>query len=60
MKRMKDRIEFEHRLQNIAILNALGKCFGKNYSYIDVFRDSNKNEVSEEEKKELKEYFDSW
>lgn len=62
LEKMKSRIEFEHRLQYIAIQNALGKSFSKNYKYYDVFEDeeAKKKEVTEEEKEELKNYFESW
>ena len=60
---MKDRLKFEHELQYIAICNALGKNFSKNYKYFDVFekkKENKKKEVTQEEKEkeELKTYFD--
>lgn len=62
MTKIKERIEFDHRLQYIAFQNVIGKSFGKNYKYYDVFesREPIKKEVTEEEKEELKAYFDSW
>ena len=58
LEKMKDRIKFEHELQYIAICNALGRNFSKNYKYFDVFE--KKKDVTQEEKEELKSYFDSW
>ena len=62
LEKMKDRLKFEHELQYIAIGNALGKNFSKNYKYFDLFekKENKKKEVSEEEKEELKSYFDNW
>ena len=62
LEKMKNRIQFEHELMYIAICNALGKNFSKNYKYFDVFekKEAKKKEVSEEEREELKNYFDKW
>lgn len=62
LEKMKDRIKFEHELQYIAICNALGKNFSKNYKYFDVFekKESKKKEVSNEERENLKTYFENW
>ena len=62
LEKMRDRIEYEHKLQFVAISNALGKAFNKNYKYNDLFEKKNedKKEVSQEEKEELKAYFENW
>lgn len=62
LERMKSRVEFEHRLQYVAVTNAIGKCLDKKYKYLDVFKseDEKKKEVTEEEKEDLKAYFESW
>jgi hypothetical protein len=62
LKKMKNRIQFEHELMYIAICNALGKNFSKNYKYYDVFekKEAKKKEVTQEEKEELKDYFMNW
>ena len=62
LEKMRDRLKFEHELEYIAISNALGKAFSKNYKYIDVFekKENKKKEVTQEEKEELKSYFDNW
>ena len=62
LEKMKNRIQFEHELMYIAICNALGKNFSKNYKYYDVFekKESKKKEVTQEEKEELKNYFENW
>ena len=62
LEKMKNRIQFEHELLYIAISNALGKMFAKNYKYYDVFekKEAKKKEVTQEEKEELKNYFENW
>ena len=62
LEKMKNRIQFEHELMYIAICNALGKNFSKNYKYYDVFekKEAKKKEVTQEEKEELKTYFENW
>ncbi len=62
LEKMKSRIQFEHELMYIAICNALGKNFSKNYKYYDVFekKEAKKKEVTQEEKEELKNYFENW
>ena len=62
LEKMKNRIQFEHELMYIAICNALGKNFSKNYKYFDVFekKEAKKKEVTQEEKEELKNYFENW
>ena len=62
LEKMKNRIKFEHELQYVAICNALGKNFSKNYKYFDVFENKKdiKKEVTDEERKELKTYFENW
>lgn len=62
LEKMRSRIEFEHKLQFVAISNALGKAFNKNYKYNDMFekKETNKKEVSQEEKEEMKAYFENW
>ena len=62
LEKMKNRIQFEHELMYIAICNALGKNFSKNYKYYDVFekKEAKKKEVTEEEKEKLKSYFNNW
>ena len=62
LEKMKDRMKCEHELQYVAISNALGKAFNKNYKYFDIFEKKNekKKEVTQEEREELKAYFESW
>ena len=62
LEKMRDRLKFEHELQYIAICNALGKNFSKNYRYVDIFekKETKKKEVTQEEKEELKNYFENW
>ena len=62
LEKMRDRLKFEHELEYIAICNALGKNFSKNYRYVDIFekKEAKKKEVTQEEKEELKNYFENW
>ena len=62
LEKMKNRIQFEHELMYIAICNALGKNFSKNYKYYDVFekKEAKKKEITQEEREELKNYFENW
>lgn len=52
----KERIEAQHRLNYIAVRNAIGSCFNKNYKYVDVFDDKGDipKEYTEEEAQSLK------
>ena len=56
LEKMRDRIKYEHELQYIAMCNAIGKNFSKNYKYVDVFekKEVRKKEVTQEERQELK------
>ena len=62
LEKMRDRLKFEHELEYIAICNALGKNFSKNYRYVDIFekKETKKKEITQEEKEELKNYFENW
>ena len=62
LEKMRDRLKLEHELQYVAICNALGKNFSKNYRYFDVFekKENKKKEVTQEEKDNLKSYFNDW
>ena len=62
LEKMRDRLKFEHELQYVAICNALGKNFSKNYKYFDVFEKKKdiKEEVTDDEREELKTYFENW
>ena len=62
LEKMRDRIEYEHKLQFVAISNALGKAFNKSYKYNDLFekKENKKKEVTQEEREKLKAYFESW
>ena len=62
LEKMRERIEYEHKLQFVAISNALGKAFNKSYKYNDLFekKENNKKEVTQKEREELKTYFENW
>lgn len=51
----KERDEYNHRLQYIAMLNAVGQTFSKKYKYVDVFDEKQQpKEYTQEEANELK------
>lgn len=51
----KERDEYNHRLQYIAVLNAIGQTFSKKYKYVDVFDEKQQpKEYTQEEANELK------
>ena len=55
------RFQFEHELQYIAMLNAIGPMYIKNYKYRDIFKDNKaKKEVTEEEKDEMRKMLEDW
>ena len=57
----RQRFKFEHELEYVAMLNALGAVFGKNYTYKDVFKENNaKKEVTEEEKEDMRKMLEDW
>ena len=55
------RFQFEHELQYIAMLNAIGPMYIKNYKYRDIFKDNKaKKEVTQEEKEDMKKMLEDW
>lgn len=51
----KERDEYNHRLQYIAVLNAIGQTFSKKYKYVDVFDEKQQpKEYTQEEADNLK------
>ena len=55
------RFQFEHELQFIAMLNAIGPMYIKNYKYRDIFKDNKaKKEVTEEEKEDMRKMLEDW
>lgn len=55
------RFQFEHELQYIAMLNAIGPMYIKNYKYRDIFKDNKaKKEVTEEEKEDMRKMLEDW
>ena len=62
LEKKRDKLKFEHELQYVAICNALGKNFSKNYRYFDVFEKKKdiKKEVTDKEREVLKTYFENW
>ena len=62
LKKMRDRIKYEHELQYVALCNAIGKNFSKNYKYFNMFEkeDAKKKEVTRQEKDKMRSYLDNW
>lgn len=62
MKECMNRMETEHNLSHVAMLNAIGRSFAKNYKYIDLFEKKkvSKKTVTDEERAELVAYLESW
>ena len=55
------RFKFEHELQFIAMLNAIGPMYIKNYKYRDIFKDNKaKKEVTKEEKEDMRKMLEDW
>lgn len=55
------RFKYEHRLQYVATLNAIGNSLSKDYKYKDMFEsEPKKKEVTQEEKEEMKDYLLNW
>ena len=55
------RFQFEHELQYIAMLNAIGPMYIKNYKYRDIFKNNKaKKEVTEEEKEDMRKMLEDW
>jgi len=53
LEKMRERIEYEHKLQFVAISNALGKAFNKNYKYNDLFekKENKKKKILKKKRK---------
>ena len=64
IEKIKLRIQYDHELQYIAFLNALGKSNSKNYKYFNAFEEPKKKKkkttVTDEEKEDIINYFNSW
>lgn len=63
MEKSYERMKFNHISQFTSIKNALGLSFSKNYKYDDLFEKvkcQSKKEVSDKEKEELINYFETW
>lgn len=61
LKKAKERMRFDHELQYISIINAIGTAFNKNHKYYDVFKESTqKKQVTDEEREEMRKYLENW
>ena len=63
IEKIKLRIQYEHELQYIAFLNALGKSNSKNYKYFNAFEEPKKKKkttVTEKEKEDMINYLQNW
>ena len=55
------RFQFEHELNYIAVLNAVGPMYVKNYRYKDVFKENKaKKEITEEEREDMRKMLEDW
>lgn len=57
-----NRLELEHKMQHVAVKNAIGLCFHKGYKYIDLFKQAElqKKELTAEEEAEMISYLENW
>ena len=63
IEKIKLRIQYEHELQYIAFLNALGKSNSKDYKYFNAFEEPKKKKkttVTEKEKEDMINYLQNW
>ena len=61
IEKAKQRIKFDHELQYIATVNAIGATFNKKHKYHDVFKDEvQKKQVTDEEREEMKKFLQDW
>ena len=61
LEKARERLKFEHELQYIATVNAIGANFNKNHKYHDVFKEEKKKkQVTDEERKEMRKYLENW
>lgn len=61
MEQARQRIKFDHELQYVAVANAIGGAFNKKHKYQDVFKDdTQKKQVTEEEREEMKRFLEDW
>ena len=62
IEKAKLRIQYDHELQYIAFLNALGKSNSKNYKYFNAFEEPKKKKttVTEQEKEDMINYLQNW
>ena len=55
------RFQFEHELQYIDMLNAIGPMYIKNYKYRNIFKDNKaKKEITEEEREDMRKMLEDW
>lgn len=61
LEKARERLKFEHELQYIATVNAIGVTFNKNHKYHDVFKEEKKKkQVTDEEREEMRKYLENW
>lgn len=61
IEKSNEEIELKHKLEYVAMRNALGSLLSKNYKYLDLFKkETSKKEVTQEEREELKAYLENW
>lgn len=61
LEQAKMRFRYDHELQYIAVLNAIGPIFSKKYKYQNVFENENKKTtVTDDERKEMIDFLKDW
>lgn len=61
INKAKQRIQFDHELQYVATVNAIGVAFNKKHKYYDVFKeDTQKKQVTEEEREAMRKFLQDW
>lgn len=59
IKDIEEELKLKHTLEFIAVKNAIGQAFSKNYRYIDVFKkEAESIELSEDEYEDIKNELD--
>lgn len=61
LKKAKERMQFDHELQYISTINAIGTAFNKKHTYYDAFKENTqKKQVTDEEREEMRKYLENW
>lgn len=61
MEKAEERIRFQHELDYISVINAIGTALSKNHKYYNAFEHKDKKtQVTEDEREEMKKFFENW